>query len=365
MTTATAVRLAAGPRANSLITGTLPRGTSWYVLAGSWAVSAAVYGVLAAAGPTHRFDIVGAVFFGTILFVVVISALSRVIEGYRRAVDRLVTALVTTAFIIALLPLISLVWTVVVNGLPRLDAGFFTESMRNVLGSGGGALHAIVGTLLITLVASIISVPIGMLTSVYLVEYGGKHLAGSITFFVDVMMGIPSIVAGLFAYALFTLINGQPSVSGFSGSIALSVLMIPIVVRSSEEVLRLVPNELREASYALGVPKWLTILKVVLPTSLSGITTGVTLAIARVMGEAAPLLIVAGFTSSMNYNVFSNSMMSLPLFVYTQYTGAAGPTIQASIDRAWTGGLVLIIIVMLLNLVARLIARIFAPKYGR
>jgi phosphate transport system permease protein len=137
--------------------------------------------------------------------------------------------------------------------------------------------------------------------------------------------------------------------------------MIPIVVRSTEEMLKLVPNELREASYALGVPKWLTIVKVVLPTSLAGILTGVTLAIARVIGETAPLLIIAGFTASVNYNLFSDRMMTLPVFVYNQYV-SQGQDAQAYIDRAWTGALVLILIVMLLNLIARIVARVFAPK---
>jgi len=224
---------------------------------------------------------------------------------------------------------------------------------------------SIVGTLEITGMAALISVPIGLLTSIYLVEYGRGALARSITFFVDVMMGIPSIVAGLFAYALFALLFGDPGIrSGFIGSVALSVLMIPVVVRSSEEILRLVPNELREASLALGVPKWLTVVKVVLPTSLAGITTGVMLAVARVIGETAPLLIVAGFTASMNYNLFSDRMMTLPVFAYTQYANQ-GPDPASFLGRAWASALALIAIVMLLNLAGRLIAAAFAPKYRR
>jgi len=190
-------------------------------------------------------------------------------------------------------------------------------------------------------------------------------LARAITFFVDVMTGIPSIVAGLFAFAFFALITGDAGIRfGFGGAVALSLLMIPVVVRSSEEMLKLVPNELREASYALGVPKWLTILKIVIPTSIAGITTGVTLAIARVIGETAPLLIIAGFTASMNYDLFNDRMMSLPVFVYNQYANP-GSDVQAYIDRAWAGALTLILIVMLLNLIARLVARIFSPKLGR
>src|SRR5699024_9116358 len=149
---------------------------------------------------------------------------------------------------------------------------------------------------------TLISVPVGLLTAIYLVEYSRGRLAKAITFFVDVMTGIPSIVAGLFAYALFALIFGPGVRMGIMGAIALSVLMIPVVVRSNEEMLKLVPNELREASYALAVPKWRTILKVVLPTSLAGITTGVTLAIARVIGETAPLLVTVGITSGDNIN---------------------------------------------------------------
>ena len=360
-TTATAPR----PLANSYTAGKLPRWTPWTMLVVSWLVFGAIFAILAASGATKDFNIVGAIFFGTVLFDVAIYTTSLLVEGPRKAMDRLVTSLVATAFIIALLPLISLAWTVVAQGLARFDVAFFTQSMRNIIGEGGGALHAIVGTLEITLMAALISVPIGLLTSIYLVEYGRGMLARGITFFVDVMTGIPSIVAGLFAYALFALFFGPGIRNGFMGSIALSVLMIPVVVRSSEEILRIVPNELREASLALGVPKWLTVLKVVLPTSLAGLVTGVMLAIARVIGETAPLLIVAGFTTSMNYDLFNDRMMSLPVFVYTQYTQAAGLHAQASIDRAWTGALALIIIVMLLNLIGRIIAKAFAPKYGR
>jgi phosphate transport system permease protein len=360
-TTATAPR----PLANSYTAGKLPRWAPWTMLVASWFVFGAVFAMLAASGATKDFNIVGAVFFGTILFDIAIYATSLLVEGSRKAMDRLITSLVATAFIIALLPLISLGWTVVSQGLARFDVAFFSESMRNVIGDGGGALHAIVGTLEITLLTAVISVPIGLLTSIYLVEYGRGMLARGITFFVDVMTGIPSIVAGLFAYALFALFLGPSIRNGFMGAIALSVLMIPVVVRSSEEILRIVPNELREAALALGVPKWLTILKVVLPTSIAGLVTGVMLAIARVIGETAPLLIVAGFTTSMNYDPFSDRMMALPLFVYTQYSQAAGLHAQASIDRAWTAALVLIIIVMLLNLVGRIIAKVFAPKYGR
>lgn len=299
------------------------------------------------------------------VFVLIQFIASRVVEGPRRAVDRTVTAFVTVAFVVAMIPLFSLVYTVLTLGADRFDAEFFSLSMRNVVGEGGGAAHAMVGTVIMTLLAAVISVPVGLLTSIYLVEYGeGKRLARSITFFVDVMTGIPSIVAGLFAYSLFSLILGPGTRVGLAGAAALAVLMIPIVVRSSEEMLRLVPNELREAAYALGVPKWLTIIKVVLPTALAGITTGVMLAIARVMGETAPLLIAAGFTNDFNFNPFADRMQSLPNFVYYSYI-AQGSMPEAYLDRAWAGALALILIVMTLNLLARLVTNIFAPKYGR
>jgi phosphate transport system permease protein len=349
---------------NPYASGQLAKRTPWLVLAGSLATSAVLFLLLGFADPAAEYNIPGVIVVGALLHTVMIYVISYLIEGSRKAKDRLVTALVSGAFLLALLPLISLLSTAVINGLPRFDLTFFTNSMRNVVGAGGGAVHAIVGTLLMTLTATVISVPIGLLTSIYLVEYGRGPLARAITFFVDVMTGIPSIVAGLFAYSIFALVFGPGVKLGIAGAIALSVLMIPVVVRSSEDMLRLVPNELREASYALGVPKWLTVLKIVLPTSMAGITTGVMLAIARVIGETAPLLVAAGFTNNLNYNLVEGRMQSLPVFVYTNYV-SQGTDAQADIDRAWAGALTLILIVMVLNLVARLIAKYFAPKTGR
>jgi phosphate transport system permease protein len=334
------------------------------MLGASWAIMCGVFGFIAAASG-DGFNLVAGIFFGTILFDILLFVVALLVEGSRQAKNRLVTSLVSTAFIVALLPLVSLLSTVISKGLARFDIEFFTQSMRNVVGEGGGGLHAIVGTLEITGFAALMSIPVGILTAIYLVEYGTGALARAITFFVDVMTGIPSIVAGLFAFAFFSLIFKDAGIRfGFGGAVALSLLMIPVVVRSTEEMLKLVPNELREASYALGVPKWLTILKIVIPTSIAGIATGVTLSISRVIGETAPLLIIAGFTQSMNYDIFQNQMMSLPVFLFGQYSNP-GSDVQAYIDRAWTAALTLILIVMLLNLIARLIAKIFSPKLGR
>jgi phosphate transport system permease protein len=260
------------------------------------------------------------------------------------------------------LPLLWLIYVVIANGAAAINPQFLSYSMRGVIGDAqGGLYHALIGTVLITLAATIISVPIGVLTAIYLVEYGAKsRLARTITFLVDVMTGIPSIVAGLFALALIVLIFGPAFRMGLGGSIALSLLMIPTVVRSSEEMFRLVPMDLREAAYALGVPKWRTILKVVLPTSIGGVITGVVLAISRVIGETAPLLVVAGATDGLNYNLFDGRMTTLPVFIFSQYAQST----PAGYERAWGGALVLIVIVMVLNLIARVIGKTLAPKKG-
>lgn len=348
-----------------LTAGQLPKFTDIGLLVVSIAVFAAVLGLFGV------FSLVGTLVGGTLVFLVAIYILARSVEGGRRAINRLARYIVFGAFILALLPLASLLFEVISKGLPRFDLAYFTQSKRNVVGEGGGAGHAINGTLIVTGLATLFSVPIGLFTAIYLVEYGKGWLKRTITFLVDVMTGIPSIVAGLFAYALFSTLLGPGSKSGLAGAISLSVLMIPYVVRNSEEIIRLVPNSLREASFALGVTRWRTIVKVVLPTSISGIVSGVILAIARVIGETAPLLVTMGFTDSMNTNPLPgggtgnvNPMTALPVFVYYEYTRPGRPQ-QAFFDRAWTGALVLVLIVMILNIVGRLVAKRFAPKINR
>ncbi len=338
----------------------LPRFVSPALLLASAIISLVTQTSLAAT-TALEINLLAVVVIAVLGYALALYLISYFIEGKRKAKDRFVTVLVSSAFAVAIVPLISLAYTVVTKGAARFDLDFFTLSMRNVVGQGGGALHAIVGTLEITGLATLISVPIGIMTAIYLVEYGRGKLAKMVTFFVDVMTGVPSIVAGLFAYALFVVFFGPGVRMGIGGAIALSVLMTPVVIRATEEMLKIVPNELREAAYALGVPKWLTILKVVLPTSLAGIATGIMISIARVIGETAPLLIIAGFTASMNYNPFDERMATLPVFVFTSYANQ-GVEMQAYVDRAWTGALTLMLIVMILNLAARLVSKFFSPK---
>ncbi|MEA2448495.1 MAG: phosphate transport system permease protein [Thermoleophilaceae bacterium] len=292
---------------------------------------------------------------------IVVYTWSRSVEGSRKATDRGVTFGVSVAFLLAIAPLASLLITVISKGAARFDGAFFTQTQRGVIGAGGGASHAIVGTLIITGIATAISVPIGIMAAIYLQEYGRGRLRKVLTFFIDVMTGIPSIVAGLFAYALFALFLGPGVRLGIVGSVALSVLMIPIVVRSTEEMLKIVPHHLREAAYALGVPKWRTILKVVLPTALAGIVTGVMLAIARIIGETAPLLITTGVISSMNTNPLDGRMYNLAVFAFSEYKNPGVPP-QPAIDRAWAAALTLIVIVMVLNLAARAVYRRFGTE---
>jgi phosphate transport system permease protein len=277
----------------------------------------------------------------------------------RKITDRLVQGLVYLSFALAMIPLVSVLWMVVSKGMARFDGTFFSRSMNGVAGRdpGGGAYHAIIGTLEQVAITTVIAVPIAVLTAIYLVEYGnGRRLARTISFFVDVMTGIPSIVAGLFILALWLLTFGF-QYSGFAGSLALAILMMPTVVRATEEMLKLVPNDLREASYALGVPRWRTICFVVLPTAFTGIVTGVMLAVARVMGETAPLLLTIFVTKSINNNPFEGPQGALPTFIWDQ---ASDPNANA-IDRAWTGALTLILLIMLLNLAARTIAWLRKP----
>ena len=283
----------------------------------------------------------------------------------RKVKNGIATALVWLSFLIAVIPLVWVLYTVIAYGIKRIPySNWWSQDFGSVLSDevGGGVLHAIIGTLLQGLVCAVIAVPIGMLVAIYLVEYGrnGK-LAKATTFMVDILSGVPSIVAALFIYALWITTLGLPR-SGFAVSLALVLLMIPVVVRSSEEMLRIVPDDLREASYALGVPKWKTIMKIVLPTALSGIVGGVMMALARVMGETAPLLVLVGYSAYTNWDIFHGEQAALPLLMNNERVSNPMDPGSVGFDRIWGAALTLVLIIAVINLLATVFARLVAPK---
>jgi len=294
-----------------------------------------------------------------IVFLLGQAITSLAIEGRRHSKDRIATTLIYATFVVALTPLLWILITVLVKGLSVFDWSFFTSTMRNVSPRqpGGGILHAFLGTLEQVGIATLVSVPVGLLAAIYLVEFGKGRLKFWISFFVDVMTGVPSIVAGLFIYTALIL-TGVLQQSGFAAALALCILMIPVVIRSSEEMLKIVPNDLREAALALGVPKWKVILRIVVPTAISGLITGAMLAVARVAGETAPLLLTTFLAQDINLNAFNGSQTSLPTFIWDQIS--RGTT--ASVNRAWGAALALILFVLIIYAVARILAARFAPK---
>lgn len=283
----------------------------------------------------------------------------RSVSTARKIKNQTATVLVWASFAIAIIPLVWLLVSVISKGLPAIvSADWWTRSLSGVTPdeARGGVYHAIIGTLLQAVIAGVFAVPIGILAAVYLVEYGRGRLAKITSFTVDILSGVPSIVAALFIFALFISIGGL-SQSGFLVGLALVLLMLPVVIRNTEEMLNLVPDELREASYALGIPKWKTILRIVLPTALSGTVTGVMLAFARVMGETAPVLVLVGYARAINFNPFEGNQASLPLLIYTELS--TNPSAAGQL-RIWGGALTLILIVMIFQLLASFISRFSA-----
>jgi phosphate transport system permease protein len=279
-------------------------------------------------------------------------------KGWRRSKNRIMTVLMVIAFVLTIIPLGFVLFTVIAKGASIISWQFLTGSPipPNVLPAGiGGMWPAVLGTLLITGLATLMAVPLGVLGAIYLNEYGGKNwLSALIGFMSDVMTGVPSIVMGLFIFSIWVLHFGY---SGLAGAFALGCLMLPVVIRSSYEMLRLVPDPLREASYALGATKSRVTLTVVLPAAIGGIVSGALLAIARAAGETAPLLFtILGGLSVANPNVFSGANTALPFLIFTNatspYTGA-----QA---RAWGAALTLIVIAFVLMIVARIITARFS-----
>jgi phosphate transport system permease protein len=290
----------------------------------------------------------------TLLVVVSISSASWIVEGKRRAIDRIATNAALVALALTLLPLGFVIGYVIKKGSQQFSWHFLTHSMAGIgpLQSGGGVGHAIVGSFEQVLIASAFAVPLGLLVAIFITEYGGGKFATAVRFLIDVMTGIPSIVAGLFVLS-FWIIALDQGFSGFAGSMALAVIELPIVVRTSEEMIRLVPNALREASYALGIPKWKTIVRVVLPAASTGITTGVMLAVARVIGETAPVLLVVDSNDFFNKNPFKSPQATLPVYIFQN----AQQSSVFDVQRAWAAALTLILIVVVLYVAARLLTR--------
>jgi phosphate transport system permease protein len=282
-------------------------------------------------------------------------------SGVRTVKNSLATIFVTLATLITLIPLAWVLTTVIIKGYRLLlSSTWWLQSQRGITPrrEGGGAYHAIVGTVEMALICAAIAVPLGVLGAIFLIEYGrGTKIARGVSFMVDILSGIPSIVAALFIYALFITIFGWGR-SAVAVSCAL-VLLMPVVLRSTEEMLKLVPDSLREASYALGVAKWKTIVKVVIPTAFGGIITGVMLGLARVMGETAPLLILVSYAVGINFSPVADTMGALPTMINA---GRDQPPQMPGYERVWAAALTLIMIVMLLNVLARFIARVTTLK---
>lgn len=284
----------------------------------------------------------------------VVSGLAAAHRRRRVWTNRIACTLLAGTVVVALGVLLLVLGYTFAKGAGRLSIGFLTHSMKGVgpLDGNGGVYHAVIGTLEQVGIAALLSIPLGVLVAIYIVEYGGNRLSTVVRFLVDVMTGVPSIVAGLFVFA-FWVLGLHQGFSGVAASFALAVLMLPVVVRSSEEMLRLVPTDLREASYALGVPRWRTVLSVVLPTASAGITTGIVLAIARVTGETAPLLVTAFGFDAIKTSPFKGPQSNLSLFVFQNASSA----FDIAVQRAWAAALTLIVVVLMLITVARLLGR--------
>ena len=278
------------------------------------------------------------------------TELFRSLSLRRRITNNAATVFFLGSFLVALVPLVWVLSVVVARGWYAVTrSGWWTHSLHGIMPEefAGGIYHALYGTLVQAGVAALFSVPLGLMTAVFLVEYGSGRLVRLTTFMVDVLAGVPSIVAALFIFSLWIATLGFEQ-SAFAVSLALVLLMLPVVVRSAEEMLRLVPDDLREASYALGVPKWKTVMYIVFPIAMPGIVSGVLLSVARVIGETAPVLVLVGYSRSINLDIFNGNMASLPLLIYTELTNPE----HAGFLRIWGAALTLIIFVAAINLAA-------------
>jgi phosphate transport system permease protein len=273
----------------------------------------------------------------------------------RKIKNRVAEGLFALSFLIAMVPLVWVLYTVIDRGFKAIiSSTWWNKSLAGVLPEefAGGVYHAIYGTIIQAAIAAALAVPLGIMAAVFLVEYGRGWLARTTTFMVDILAGVPSIVAALFIFAFWIATMGFPQ-SAFAVSLALVLLMLPVVVRNTEEMLKLVPDEMREASYALGIPKWKTIARIVVPTALPGIISGILLALARVIGETAPVLVLVGYARSINYDPFDGNMASLPLLIYTELINPE----EAGRLRVWGAALTLILIVAALYIAAAFVIR--------
>ncbi|HEX4806596.1 MAG TPA: phosphate ABC transporter permease PstA [Conexibacter sp.] len=276
----------------------------------------------------------------------------------RRVVNAIAEGGANAAALLAVAVLGIVIASVAVRGAPALSLGFLTESPPQFGGPGGGIAPAIVGTAIIVLLATAISVPIGVLVAIYLTELAGPRVAAAVRLALDLLNGLPSIVIGLFAFGLLVVGHGQ---SGFAGSVALSVIMVPLVARAAQEMLLLVPGTLRDAADALGVSRWRTIAGVVLPSALGGIVTGTVLAIARAAGETAPLFFTTSiFDSHVHVSPFGQALPNIPVTIFT-LSEQADP---AGYERAWGAGLVLLAFILMANVAARSLAARNSKKLG-
>ena len=288
-----------------------------------------------------------------VTFLCIYGLVVRELEGRRFARDKVMTVIIGTAGFLVVAPLFAIAAYVLIKGLKGLTWAFFTKDASFGGPSDpydqGGVMHAIVGTLMQVGLAIMISVPLGLMCAVFLNEIGGP-LRRPVRIFVDAMSGVPTIIAGLFIYSTWLLGMGH-SWSGFAASMAISISMLPVITRTAEEVLRLVPDGLREASLALGTTEWRTVRGVVLPTARAGLVTAVILGVARAVGETAPLIMTSFGSSVMNANPFSGAQMSLPLYIYRNYQLG----LPVPLQRAWTAALVLITLVVVLFSLARVL----------
>jgi phosphate transport system permease protein len=275
------------------------------------------------------------------------------VSARRRRTDQFMRASLLAATLVALVPLVLVIYYLLRKGLGSVNGSFFTQDPTGTFfGSVGGARSAILGSLEIVALATLISVPIGIAVAVWLTEYGkDSWFAGVVRYFVDVMTGVPSIVFGLFIYITLIITHTSGNFTGWKGSVALALLMLPIVIRSAEVVLLLVPASLREAALALGAPRWRVIFRVILPTAATGLVTGSLLAVARAMGETAPLLFTIGGASALTFNL-SQQMNAMPLQIYNDILSPRA----ALTAQAWALGLTLVAMVLILNLIARAVS---------